>query len=152
MSESIRKKYCVNGEWKESKATRYTPVTDSSTGKVIAEVPCCTEDEVLEALEAGASQPVSLDMQTSDEDEGLKLSSVLGTEDKGFASFENADLLRRSMAKLTDQQKEIIYLRFFENLSQREVAQRIGISQMTVSRAERSALEKMRQEMGDINL
>ncbi len=51
MSESIRKKYCVNGEWKESKATRYTPVTDSSTGKVIAEVPCCTEDEVLEAIE-----------------------------------------------------------------------------------------------------
>ena len=51
MSESIRKKYCVNGEWKESKATRYTPVTDSSTGKVIAEVPCCTEEEVLEAIE-----------------------------------------------------------------------------------------------------
>ena len=56
------------------------------------------------------------------------------------------------MAKLTDQQKEIIYLRFFENLSQREVAQKIGISQMTVSRAERSALEKMRQEMGDTNI
>lgn len=118
----------------------------------IAEYADLTEDEVLEGMEAGASQPVSLDMQTSDEDEELKLSSVLGTEDQGFASFENADLLRRSMAKLTDQQKEIIYLRFFENLSQREVAQKIGISQMTVSRAERGALEKMRQELGDTNI
>lgn len=115
----------------------------------IAEYAKLTEDEVLEGLEAAVSQPVSLDMQTSDEDEELKLSSVLGTEDKGFAEFENADLLRRSMEALTPQQKEIIILRFFENMSQREVAQRIGVSQMSVSRAERSALEKMRQAMGE---
>lgn len=114
----------------------------------IADYTDLSEDEVLEALEAAASQPVSLDMQTSADDEDLKLSSVLGFEEKGFAEFENADLLRRSMEKLSDQQKEIIYLRFFENLSQREVAQKIGISQMSVSRAERSALEKMRDAMG----
>ena len=115
----------------------------------IAEYADLTEDEVLEGLEAAAAQPVSLDMQTSDDDEDLKLSSVLGAEDRGFSDFENADLLRRSMKSLSDQQKEIIYLRFFENLSQREVAQRMGVSQITVSRAERSALEKMRLEMGD---
>lgn len=115
----------------------------------IAEFANLTEDEVLEGLEAAASQPVSLDMQTSDEDEELKLSSVLGTEDSGYSNFENADLLRRSMEGLTLQQREIIILRFFENMSQREVAQRIGVSQMSVSRAERSALEKMRQAMGE---
>ena len=38
-----RKKYCVNGEWLESKTQTYMPVTDSSTGEVIAEVPCCTK-------------------------------------------------------------------------------------------------------------
>ncbi len=42
-----RKKYCVNGEWKESKTDKWMPVTDSSTGEVIAEVPCCTVDEHL---------------------------------------------------------------------------------------------------------
>ena len=115
----------------------------------IAEYADLSEDEVLEGLEAAAAQPVSLDMKTSDDDEELSLSGMLGTEEKGFAEFENADLLRRSMARLSEQQKEIIYLRFFENLSQREVAQRIGISQMSVSRAERNALEKMRLEMGD---
>ena len=47
-----RKKYCVNGEWKESKTDTYMPVTDSSTGEVIAEVPCCTKEEVEEAIAA----------------------------------------------------------------------------------------------------
>lgn len=42
--------YCVNNEWKESKATKYMAVTDSSTGEVIAEVPCCTMGEVEEAI------------------------------------------------------------------------------------------------------
>ena len=106
-----------------------------------------TDEEVIEGLEAAASQPVSLDMQTSSDDEDLSLSSVLGAEEKGFSEFETADMLKRGMKKLTEQQREIIYLRFFENLSQREVAQRIGVSQMSVSRAERSALERLRDAL-----
>ena len=47
-----RLKYCVNGEWKESKTDKYMPVTDSSTGKVIAEAPTCTAEEVYEAVAA----------------------------------------------------------------------------------------------------
>lgn len=45
-----RKKYCVNGEWITSKSSTYFPVTDSSTGEVIAEVPACTSDEVEAAI------------------------------------------------------------------------------------------------------
>lgn len=45
-----RKGYCVNGEWKQSKSTKYSPVTNSSTGEVMAEVPLCTKDEVEEAI------------------------------------------------------------------------------------------------------
>ncbi|MCL5027247.1 MAG: CoA-acylating methylmalonate-semialdehyde dehydrogenase [Chloroflexi bacterium] len=52
MPEPKRLKYSVNGEWKESKAQRYMPVTDSNTGAVIAEAPCCTADEVNEAIAA----------------------------------------------------------------------------------------------------
>ena len=52
MGEVVRTGYCVNGEWVASKAGTYMPVTDSSTGKVIAEVPCCTADEVKEAIGA----------------------------------------------------------------------------------------------------
>ena len=121
----------------------------SPTVEEIADHAKLSEEEVIEGLEAAASQPVSLDMQTSAEDEDLSLSSVLGAEEKGFSEFETADMLKRGMKKLTEQQREIIYLRFFENLSQREVAQRIGVSQMSVSRAERSALERLRDALMD---
>ena len=104
-----------------------------------------TEDEVLEGLEAACVQPVSLDQQTEGEDAETALSGVLGAEEKGFADFETADLLRRSMDALTPQQREVIRLRYFENLSQREVALRTGVSQMTVSHTERGALERMRR-------
>lgn len=49
-----RKKYCVDGQWKESQAERWMDVTDSSTGEVIAQVPCCTADEVKEAIASAA--------------------------------------------------------------------------------------------------
>ena len=45
-----RKMYCVNGIWKESKTDKWMDVTDSSTGEVIAQVPCCTKEEVEEAI------------------------------------------------------------------------------------------------------
>ena len=46
----MKKKYCVNGEWRDSKTGKWMPVTDSSTGEIIAEVPCCTANEVGEAI------------------------------------------------------------------------------------------------------
>lgn len=45
-----RKKYCVYGEWRSSKTEKWMPVTDSSTGELLAEVPCCTADEVESAI------------------------------------------------------------------------------------------------------
>ena len=50
-----RKKYCVNGEWLDSKTEKWMPITDSSTGEVIAEVPCCTKEEVESAIAAAAA-------------------------------------------------------------------------------------------------
>lgn len=48
----LRKQYCVNGEWRDSQTKKWMPVSDSSTGEVIAEVPCCTVDEVESAIAA----------------------------------------------------------------------------------------------------
>lgn len=45
-------KYCVNGEWITSKTNEYMPITDSSTGELMAEAPCCTKDEILDAIAA----------------------------------------------------------------------------------------------------
>ena len=54
MADVVRKKYCAYGEWRESKTTQWMAVTDSSTGEVIAEVPCCTPEEVDEAITSAA--------------------------------------------------------------------------------------------------
>lgn len=47
-----RLKYCVNGEWRDSNTTNYMPITDSNTGKVIAEAPCCSVEEIDAAVAA----------------------------------------------------------------------------------------------------
>ncbi len=52
MSDIQRLKYFVNGKWRESAADRYMDVYDPSTGEVIARTPCCTKEEVLEAIKA----------------------------------------------------------------------------------------------------
>lgn len=52
MSSFKRLRYCVNNEWKESTTGKYMPVTNSSTGELMAEAPCCTVDEVNSAVEA----------------------------------------------------------------------------------------------------
>ncbi len=58
-----RLKFCINNEWRNSKTAKWMPVTDSSTGKVIAETPCCTKDEVNEAIAAAnAAFPAWADM------------------------------------------------------------------------------------------
>src|SRR3972149_1373169 len=52
MSGTKQLRYCVNNEWRESKTTKYMPVTNSSTGEVMAEAPCCTIEEVNSAVAA----------------------------------------------------------------------------------------------------
>lgn len=107
-----------------------------------------TEDEVLEAIEfSGASAPTSLDQQISEEEDDAPLSKFLGREESGYAEFERNDMLKRAMAQLDERQREIIRLRYFENLSQRDAADKLGVSQMTVSRAERTALDILRQQL-----
>ncbi len=102
-----------------------------------------TEDAVLEALEIGAIAMVSLDGAAEGED-APSLDAFLGIEDRGFSEFEKNDAIRRAMDALDRRRREIIQLRFYENKSQREVAQSLGVSQMTVSREEKRALEQMR--------
>ena len=105
-------------------------------------------EDVLEALEMrGAIAPVSLDTLPPEDDESAPLSAFLGQEDRGFADFEKNDMLRRALNKLDERQREVIRLRFFEGKGQREVAQDIGVSQMTVSRVERQALALLREAL-----
>ena len=102
-------------------------------------------ETVLLAIEMrGASRTVSLDFTPENEDEDAPMSAFLGMEEKGFAHFEMNDTILSALASLDDRQKDVIRLRFFENMSQRDVAEQLGVSQMSVSRIERKALEIMK--------
>lgn len=114
----------------------------------LAEAMALSEADVLEAMELGnAMTPASLDAQVADEDSETSLSHFLGFDDPGYSDFERNDMLERAMSALDARQRAVIIARFYEGLSQRDVAAQLDISQMTVSRIERSALEKLRQRM-----
>jgi RNA polymerase sigma-B factor len=105
-----------------------------------------TEEEVLEALQAGdAYHATSLDAFRSDDDEdGFSLSDALGEDDEGFRLAEHRALLTTVLTALDDRDREILRLRFEEDLTQQEIAKLVGVSQMQVSRLLRRALNVLR--------
>jgi RNA polymerase sigma-B factor len=109
----------------------------------IAEHIGTTTEQVLEAREAaGAYRAVSLDRpREDDEDDG---SEWMGIEDPGFGLAEDAATVERLMSVLTDREREVLRLRFGEDLTQSEIGARVGVSQMHVSRLIRQAIARLR--------
>lgn len=108
-----------------------------------------SEEEVLEALEAGqAYRSSSLDspMGSNGEDDREDLASRLGGDDPGFERAESRAVLSPLIAQLPPRQQRILELRFYEGLTQSEIAQRLGISQMHVSRLLARSLAQLRQQ------
>ncbi len=102
-----------------------------------------TEDAVLEALEAGQSYRTS-SIDAPDRQE-TTMGSRLGEVDAGFSGTEDRLLLAVSLAKLPDRERTILQLRFVNGLTQSQIAARIGISQMHVSRLLAASLTKLRE-------
>jgi RNA polymerase sigma-B factor len=93
-----------------------------------------SEEEVLEALEAGqAYRSTSLDAPTGNE-KGETLASRLGEEDPSLEDAESRATLSPLLAQLLPRERLILHMRFFQGLTQSEIATRLGISQMHVSR------------------
>jgi RNA polymerase sigma-B factor len=104
-----------------------------------------TTEQVLEAREAaGAYRAVSLDRPREDDDEGEGMADTMGVEDPGFGLAEAAATVERLMAVLSDREREVLRLRFEEDLTQSEIGARVGVSQMHVSRLIRQAIARLR--------
>ena len=130
----------------EAKAALTSELERTPTAQELADYVGETLEIVLETLEMqGAVSPVSLDAAASDDDEEFNLYSVLGAEDGGYQNVVMQDMLRRALVQLSDMERQIIEERFFHNRSQREVAEKMGVSQMTISRNERKAIEHFRE-------
>jgi RNA polymerase sigma-B factor len=84
---------------------------------------------------------MSLDEPLAD---GVGALEAIGEHDEGFERTEQRLMLRRGFDELAPREREILRLRFFEGLTQREIADEVGISQMHVSRLIRRSVEALR--------
>ncbi len=115
----------------------------------IAHSAAVSEEEVLEAIEAGhAYRFTSLDAPSGNDDE-MSLSAELGSEDQGLIDSEHRVTLSPLIAQFPPRERMILHLRFFEGLTQSEIAGRLGISQMHVSRLLARALAQLRTQAED---
>jgi RNA polymerase sigma-B factor len=108
------------------------------------------EEEVLEALESGraySSLSLSQGSGGGDDDDDLDPLESLGTEEHQYEVSEDRAVLAPGFAVLDDRERTILHLRFVEGLTQSQIAQQDGISQMHVSRLSRRSLEKIREEI-----
>jgi RNA polymerase sigma-B factor len=105
------------------------------------------EEEVLEALESGrayTSLSLSVGGGGGDDDDLDPLES-LGTEEHQYEVSEDRAVLAPGFKALDERERKILQLRFFDGLTQSQIAQQVGISQMHVSRLIRRSLEKIRE-------
>ncbi|HET6309605.1 MAG TPA: SigB/SigF/SigG family RNA polymerase sigma factor [Candidatus Nitrosotalea sp.] len=107
-----------------------------------------TPDDVTEAIEMGpAYMPLSLDqpVASGDGSDSRNIAEQIGSPDPELDRVEMRDVLDRAMEHLTPRERAIMAMRFYEQMSQSEIARRLGISQMHVSRLQRAALEQLRK-------
>jgi RNA polymerase sigma-B factor len=106
-----------------------------------------SEEAVLEAMEAGSLyRLVSLDGSVTPDDEGGELVACLGEEDSEFERIEHRSEIAELLDALPERERRIVELRFFDSLTQSEIAERVGVSQMHVSRLLTRSLERLRSE------
>jgi RNA polymerase sigma-B factor len=103
------------------------------------------QEQVVEAIAAASAyEAESLDTrQASNGDEREPLVATLPSVEGGYDLVEYGVSMRPAMAELSDQERAILAMRFFEDLTQSEIARRIGISQMQVSRVLRRAVDHL---------
>jgi RNA polymerase sigma-B factor len=109
------------------------------------------EEQVLEALESGrayTSLSLSVGGGGGDDDDLDPLES-LGTEEHQYEVSEDRAVLAPGFKVLDERERKILQLRFFEGLTQSQIAQQVGISQMHVSRLIRRSLEKIRETIAE---
>jgi RNA polymerase sigma-B factor len=122
----------------------------SPTISELAKAAGVDEEDVLEALESGrAYSSLSLSSASGgqDDDDEVDPLETIGVEEREYEVSEDRAVLAPGFRVLDDRERTILHLRFFEGLTQSQIATQIGISQMHVSRLIRRSLEKIRDEI-----
>jgi len=106
-------------------------------------------DEVVEGLVAGSSyNTLSIDTGAgSDDDDARAIADTLGDVDAGLDRIEDREALRPLLESLPERERIVLVLRFFESMTQTQIAERVGISQMHVSRLLAKSLTRLRDQL-----
>jgi RNA polymerase sigma-B factor len=116
------------------------------TVRQLAERLKISEEEVLDGLEsANAYSAVSLDTPSTEDTQSI--ADALGFEDDRVAAVEYRESLKPLLDGLPDREKRLLLLRFFKNMTQSQIAEELGISQMHVSRLLARTLESLREQL-----
>jgi RNA polymerase sigma-B factor len=127
-----------------------TELGRSPTIAELAEATQVEEEDVIDALDsANAYSTRSLHAPFEDGDDS-SLADKLGTDETGYAEVEDGSLVAAGLDALDERERRIVELRFFEEMTQSQIAAEVGISQMHVSRLLRSALATMRGRIEEV--
>jgi len=109
-----------------------------------------SEEAIIEAVEvANQYELSSIDETTGSDEDSPSVADRTGEEDPALDLFEERSELSWALEQITPRQRVIIILRYFHELSQQQVADRLGISQMHVSRLQRRAIDQLREILKD---
>jgi RNA polymerase sigma-B factor len=106
----------------------------------------CTPEEVLEALEAGAAYRATSLSAGLGSEEGEEI--VPGEDDQELEDSSVRVLVQEALNTLPERERRVVYLRFYLGLTQSEIAEEIGVSQVHVSRILRATLSQLEDELG----
>lgn len=110
-------------------------------------------DDVITGLAAGTARRVGTIDPGPDDEAGSDRRAATAVGERGFGDVENEAVVEQLISRLPPREQEIVRLRFYEELSQSEIAERVGVSQMHVSRLLRKAFDILREEfVGDDDL
>jgi RNA polymerase sigma-B factor len=116
----------------------------------IAEYLGYSEEDILEAMESGQAYGTFSLQQTYDdggnEGEASIFEKYTVRDEVGYINFENSEVIKAVLNKLNDQERKVFRMRFFDEKTQQQIADEIGVSQMTVSRLEKKLRDKFREE------
>ncbi|MFN6550819.1 RNA polymerase sigma factor SigF [Mycolicibacterium septicum] len=105
-------------------------------------------EEVIEGLVAGSSyNTLSIDSGGGGDEEAPAIVDTLGDVDTGLDQIDNRETLRPLLAQLPERERTVLVLRFFESMTQTQIAERVGVSQMHVSRLLAKSLARLRDQL-----
>jgi RNA polymerase sigma-B factor len=120
----------------------------SPTPRELAEAIGCTVEEIVEGIESSnAYSTLSLDASDDSDDGPASMLDAIGIDDDGLEHVEIRESIKPLLDRLAPREKKILLLRFFKNMTQSQIAEEIGVSQMHVSRLLNRTLEQLRASL-----